>query len=81
MTSRIGYEEAEQEEEAGVAREIRPEWGQNCKGKYGRWLGIVYIDEIDINAEMMEKGHSVKYEEQLYQTSCGVEGYLRKATP
>ncbi len=40
--------------------EIRPEWG---KGKYGRWIGIVYVDGVDINAEMMEKGHAVKYEE------------------
>ncbi len=40
--------------------EIRPEWG---KGKYGRWLGIVYVDGVDINAEMLEKGHAVKYKE------------------
>ncbi len=41
--------------------EIRPEWGQTGKGSFGRWLGIVYIDGVDINAEMMEKGHAVKY--------------------
>ena len=40
--------------------EIRPEWG---KGKYGRWLGIIYIDGVNVNIEMMEKGHAVKYEE------------------
>ncbi len=43
--------------------EIRPEWGQNGKGSFGRWLGIVYVDGVGINAEMMEKGHAVKYEE------------------
>lgn len=43
--------------------EIRPEWGQNGKGKYGRWLGIVYIDGVNINAELVEKGHAEKYEE------------------
>jgi len=44
--------------------EIRPEWGQNGRGKYGRWLGIVYINEIDINAELIEKGHAEKYREE-----------------
>lgn len=43
--------------------EIRPEWEKSGKGKYGRWLGIVYVDGVDINAEMIEKGHAVKYEE------------------
>ncbi|HEC67184.1 MAG TPA: hypothetical protein ENI23_18050 [bacterium] len=26
-------------------------------------MGIVYVGGVDINAEMMEKGHAVKYEE------------------
>lgn len=43
--------------------EIRPEWGQNGKGKYGRWLGIVYIDGVNINAELVEKGHAEEYQE------------------
>ena len=43
--------------------EIRPEWGQNGKGSFGRWLGIVYVDGVNINAEMMEKGHAEEYEE------------------
>ena len=37
--------------------------GKIGKGKYGRWIGIIYIDGIDINAEMMEKGHAEEYEE------------------
>ncbi len=40
--------------------EIRPEWG---KGKYGRWLGVVYVDGVNVNVEMMEKGHAEKHEE------------------
>jgi len=43
---------------------IFPEWGQNGKGKYGRWLGIVYIDGVNINAELVEKEHAEKYEEK-----------------
>lgn len=46
-----------------VEIEIRPEWGQSGKGKYGRWLGIVYLDGVNVNIEMMEKGHAVKHKE------------------
>ena len=49
--------------EGKIEVEIRPEWVQNGKGSFGRWLGIVYVDGLDISAEMMEKGHAVKYEE------------------
>ena len=43
--------------------EIRPEWEKGGKGKYGRWLGIVYVDGVNVNVELIEKGHAVKYEE------------------
>ena len=43
--------------------EIRPEWGQTGKGSFGRWLGILYVDGVNVNAELVEKGHTVKYEE------------------
>ncbi len=46
--------------EGNIEIEIRPEWG---KGKYGRWLGIVYVDGVNMNAELIEKGYAVKYEE------------------
>lgn len=42
--------------------EIRPEWDKNGKEKYGRWLGIIYVDGVNINVEMMETGHAKKYE-------------------
>ncbi len=44
-----------------VEIEIRPEWGQSGKGKYGRWLGVVYIDGVNINAELVERGHAEEY--------------------
>ena len=31
-------------------------------GKYGRILGELYIDDVNINADMVEKGHAVKYD-------------------
>ena len=44
--------------------EIRAEWGQNGKGKYGRWLGIIYVDGVNVNAELVEKGNAEKYQEE-----------------
>lgn len=31
-------------------------------GKYGRILGELFIDDVNINQEMIEKGHAVKYD-------------------
>ncbi len=49
--------------EGNIEIEIRPEWEKGGKGKYGRWIGIVYVDGVNINVEMMERGHAEKYEE------------------
>ena len=31
-------------------------------GKYGRVLGTLYIDDVDLNNLMVEAGHAVKYD-------------------
>ncbi|MBA7490500.1 hypothetical protein ES702_01038 [subsurface metagenome] len=46
-----------------VEIEIKPGWGRNGRGKYGRWLGRVYVNGKDINAELIEKDHAREYEE------------------
>lgn len=45
--------------------EIRPEWSKDKTGEdsFGRWIGVVYVDGVNANVEMIEKGHAVKYEE------------------
>jgi len=43
---------------ATVEIEIRPEWGSKGKGKYGRWLGVIYVDGEDLNEELVERGHA-----------------------
>ena len=50
-------------QEGKVEIEIRPEWGREGKGKYGRWLGVLYIDGVNINVELVEKEHAEEYEE------------------
>ena len=32
------------------------------KGKYGRYLGVVYSSEHNINSQMIEEGHAVEYD-------------------
>ena len=51
--------------EGNIEVEVRSEWSKNKTGKdsFGRWIGVVYVHGVDISAEMMEKGHAVKYEE------------------
>lgn len=45
-------------EQGNIKIEIRPEWGRDGKGKYGRWLGVPYMDGMNINTELVEEGHA-----------------------
>ena len=36
----------------------------NEKGKFGRILGTVLVDGVDVNAKMIEEGHAVAYHGQ-----------------
>lgn len=49
--------------EGEIEIEIRPEWGRDGRGKYGRWLGIIYVGGVNINDELIDREHAVKYEE------------------
>ena len=31
------------------------------KGKYGRVLGVIYVDDCDLNAKLIKEGHAKKY--------------------
>mgnify|MGYP000132587241 CR=1 FL=1 len=34
----------------------------DAKGKYGRWLGRIYVDGLDVNQRMIDAGHAVPYD-------------------
>lgn len=31
------------------------------KGKFGRVLGVIYVDDYNLNSRLVEKGHAVRY--------------------
>lgn len=47
-------------EHGGIIVEIRLEWGSHGKGKYGRWLAVVYVAGVNINELMVSQGHAEK---------------------
>lgn len=51
-----------------ILRSIKATDGGERKGKYGRWLGTVYLDGVDINAEMVSSGHAIActYDHKLF---------------
>ena len=43
-----------------IIRTIKGRDGGDSRGKYGRWLGVLYIDGLDVNQHMVEAGHAVE---------------------
>ena len=41
-----------------VGREVIVETHKDKKGKYGRWLGTIYLDNVDINRALVDAGHA-----------------------
>lgn len=46
-----------------IIRTIKGSDGADDKGKWGRWLGRVYLDGLDVNQHMIDTGHAEAYEE------------------
>lgn len=46
-----------------VVIEVRPEWGRNGRGKYGRWLAVVFVEGMNVNDLMVSQGHAKVSEE------------------
>ncbi len=36
-------------------------FGAYTKDKYGRWLAVIFVDGVDVNQEMVQKGYAVPY--------------------
>lgn len=43
-----------------VIIEINPEWGSRGKGKYGRWLAVIYVARtgVNVNELLVNQGHA-----------------------
>ena len=46
-----------------ILRSVRGKDGADRKGSFGRWLGTIYLDGVDINQQMIEAGHAVAFQE------------------
>ncbi|MBA7685601.1 hypothetical protein ES703_94026 [subsurface metagenome] len=46
-----------------VIIEIRPEWGRSGRGKYGRWLAVIYVAGVNVNDLMVDQDHALISEE------------------
>ncbi len=44
-----------------ILRTVKGRDGSDCRGKYGRWLGTIYLDGVDIKQHMIDTGHAERY--------------------
>lgn len=49
------------ENKAIILRTYKARDGGDQRGKFGRWLGRVYVDGLDVNQQMIDSGHAVAY--------------------
>ena len=45
-----------------LGRRIRIKTFKDKTGKYGRWLGLIFIDGMNLNEELIEKGYAERAE-------------------
>ena len=45
-----------------ILRTVKGDDGGDRDDSFGRWLGTVYHDGVDVNAEMVRAGHAVLYQ-------------------
>jgi micrococcal nuclease len=50
------------EGESIILRTVKGDDGGDRDDSFGRWLGTIYHDDMDVNAEMMRSGHAIPYE-------------------
>ena len=45
-----------------ILRTYKGRDGGDSRGKYGRWLGTIYLDGLDVNQHMIDNGQAIEYE-------------------
>ena len=40
---------------------LKPAIDKKVRGKYGRILGTIYADEVNINQQLLDEGHAIEY--------------------
>ncbi|WP_090881172.1 thermonuclease family protein [Bauldia litoralis] len=47
-----------------IIRTVKGKDGADRDDSFGRWLGTIYLDGLDVNQEMIRAGHAVPYEDR-----------------
>ncbi len=43
-----------------IIQTVKGRDGGDSRGKYGHWLGRLYIDGLDVNQDMIDAGHAIE---------------------